>query len=196
MVSVIEYFQNKEILERVYTQLQLFMNDQTLKNDACVKENLLKGFKRIVLKADTKFREEDILQYLEFLVNQIIQSFHSPMMTKEKYDHNQLLIIFDIYNSLACCNLSQKSIIESLLPNLNSLKQIFMQDNYSNNDIIKSTSNLIREFEEKGCHNFRQNENFSSLPNSNSNENNFKSIMFKGLSSSKEKFSFLLNKRH
>jgi hypothetical protein len=191
---VIEFFQNREILERVYTQLQLFMNEQTLKNDFCVKESLLKGFKRIVLKTDTKFLEEDILQYLTYLVSQIIQSLHSPTISKEKCDHHLLLLIFDIFSSLACCNLSQKSIIESVLPNLNGLKQILMQDNYSTNEIFKSISNLIQEYEEKCGYNSKQHENSPTIPSSN--DSNFKSIMFKGLSSSKEKFSFLLNKRH
>lgn len=64
LCGVIENCSNKEILERVYTQLQLFLNDPNLKDDYDIKIELIKAFKRIVVKIDNKFREECKIIYM------------------------------------------------------------------------------------------------------------------------------------
>ncbi len=58
LCSVIENYSNKEILERVYIQIQSFLNDPNLKDDYDIKIELIRAFKRIVVKIDAKFREE------------------------------------------------------------------------------------------------------------------------------------------
>ena len=58
LCSVIENYSNKEILERVYTQIQSFLNDPTLKDDFDIKIEIIRAFKRIIAKIDVKFREE------------------------------------------------------------------------------------------------------------------------------------------
>jgi hypothetical protein len=58
LTCIIENCENKEILERVYTQLQSFLSDPILKDDYLLQIELLKTFRRIMLKANSKFREE------------------------------------------------------------------------------------------------------------------------------------------
>jgi hypothetical protein len=58
LTSIIENCNNKEILERVYTQLQSFLSDPILKEEYLLQIELLKTFKRISTKVNPKFREE------------------------------------------------------------------------------------------------------------------------------------------
>jgi hypothetical protein len=45
LCSFIENYSNKEILERVYTQIQSFLNDPTLKENYDIKIEIIKAFK-------------------------------------------------------------------------------------------------------------------------------------------------------
>ena len=58
LTSIIENCSNKEILERVYTQLQAFLSDPILKDEYLLQIELLKTFRRISTKVNSKFREE------------------------------------------------------------------------------------------------------------------------------------------
>lgn len=58
LTCVIENCGNKEILERVYTQLQSFLSDPILKDEYLLQIELLKTFRRIAGKCNKKFREE------------------------------------------------------------------------------------------------------------------------------------------
>lgn len=58
LTSIIENCENKEILERVYTQLQFFLSDPILKDEFVLQIELLKTFRRISTKVNSKFREE------------------------------------------------------------------------------------------------------------------------------------------
>ena len=60
LTCIIENCNNKEILERVYTQLQSFLSDPILKEEYILQIELLKTFRRISLKSNSKFREECI----------------------------------------------------------------------------------------------------------------------------------------
>jgi hypothetical protein len=74
LCSFIENYSNKEILERVYTQIQSFLNDPTLKENYDIKIEIIKAFKRIIVKIDSKFREEFLLPYLTILKIQTIET--------------------------------------------------------------------------------------------------------------------------
>ena len=52
---------NKDVFERVYIQMQSFINDPLLKEDYYVKREFIKAFKRVLIKIDNKFREECML---------------------------------------------------------------------------------------------------------------------------------------
>lgn len=58
LTSIIENCTNREILERVYTQLQSFLSDPILKDEYLLQIELLKTFRRIITKVNVKFREE------------------------------------------------------------------------------------------------------------------------------------------
>lgn len=58
LASIIENCNNKEILERVYIQLQSFLSDPIIKDEYLLQIELLKTFKRILTKVNNKFREE------------------------------------------------------------------------------------------------------------------------------------------
>ena len=58
LTSIIENCENREILERVYTQFQSFLSDPILKDDYLLQIELLKTFRRIITKVNAKFREE------------------------------------------------------------------------------------------------------------------------------------------
>ncbi len=73
LTSIVENCANKEILERVYTQIQSFLSDPILKDDYFLQIELLKTFRRISTRCNSKFREECKLAE-RFLVN-IIRIF-------------------------------------------------------------------------------------------------------------------------
>ncbi len=58
LTSIIENCSNKEILERVFTQLQSFLSDPILKDEYLLQIELLKTFRRISTRVNHKFREE------------------------------------------------------------------------------------------------------------------------------------------
>jgi hypothetical protein len=58
LTCIIECCNSKEILERVYTQLQSFLSDPIIKDEYVLQIELLKAFRRITLKSNVKFREE------------------------------------------------------------------------------------------------------------------------------------------
>ncbi len=58
LTCIIENCSNKEILERVYIQLQSFLSDPILKDEYLLQIELLKTFRRISTKSNAKFREE------------------------------------------------------------------------------------------------------------------------------------------
>ena len=66
LASIIENCNNKEILERVYIQLQSFLSDPIIKDEYLLQIELLKTFKRISTKVNNKFREECNLFLIEF----------------------------------------------------------------------------------------------------------------------------------
>lgn len=62
LTSIIENCHNREILERVFTQMQSFLSDPILKDDYMLQIELLKSFRRISTRVNAKFREESIRQ--------------------------------------------------------------------------------------------------------------------------------------
>lgn len=64
LTSIIENCHNREILERVFTQMQSFLSDPILKDDYMLQIELLKSFRRISTRVNAKFREESIRQNL------------------------------------------------------------------------------------------------------------------------------------
>ena len=68
LTCIIENCKNREILERVYTQMQSFLSDPILKDDYLLQKELLKSFRRISTRVNAKFREEckkhDIVAYI------------------------------------------------------------------------------------------------------------------------------------
>ena len=71
LTCIVEHCANREILERVYTQLQSFLSDPILGNDYLLQIELCKTFRRVVCKVTVKFREEFILPYLAILMMQM-----------------------------------------------------------------------------------------------------------------------------
>jgi hypothetical protein len=71
LTCIIENCNNKEILERVYTQMQSFISDPILKDEYLLQIELLKSFRRITTPVNAKFREEFILPYLAILSMQV-----------------------------------------------------------------------------------------------------------------------------
>ena len=69
LASIIENCNNKEILERVYIQLQSFLSDPIIKDEYLLQIELLKTFKRILTKVNNKFREECNLHLKKILLD-------------------------------------------------------------------------------------------------------------------------------
>lgn len=69
LASIIENCNNKEILERVYIQLQSFLSDPIIKDEYLLQIELLKTFKRILTKVNNKFREECNLYFKKNLLD-------------------------------------------------------------------------------------------------------------------------------
>jgi hypothetical protein len=195
LCSIIENYSNKEILERVYTQIQSFLNDPTLKEDYDIKIEIIKAFKRIIVKIDSKFREEFLLPYLTILTIQTIQAQHALLALHENKSYEITCLLFNVYNSLGSCSISRQSIQESVLPGLRAVKQILHENQILYGDKIKTIDLLLHEFESK----IQQSQQFNGPPQHDTGpllETNFKNIVFKGFVNSKDKFSSFLNKKH
>jgi hypothetical protein len=116
LTSIIENCTNREILERVYTQLQSFLSDPIQKDEYLLQIELLKTFRRISNKCMPKFREEFMLPYLAILTMQIKNAineneyeFRINMLNSILYSLNNYQNSIQSTGSCAGKDLSQNS---------------------------------------------------------------------------------------
>ncbi|CAF0796504.1 unnamed protein product [Brachionus calyciflorus] len=135
LTSIIENCENKEILERVYTQLQSFLSDPILKDEYLLQIELLRTFRRISTKVNSKFREEFILPYLTILTMNV-----KNIINENDYEFtlSEVTATFLTFSSQSPVSLSASSSNSSLSSSYSNLKENqFQMHQNQQQDIIK-----------------------------------------------------------
>ncbi|XP_055891966.1 RAB11-binding protein RELCH homolog isoform X3 [Biomphalaria glabrata] len=138
--SIIEHVTIREVLDRVYMQLQMFFDEPIYRDQHTVHVELIRTLARCGPSAEPKFRDEFILPRLAAMAS---ANNHVTNETKRTDIAKQL---FEAYSAISCCFLSQQLVAEAMLPGLKCLKQDMEALGAEHLEVVNA---MIRDYQSK-----------------------------------------------
>ncbi|XP_052816582.1 RAB11-binding protein RELCH homolog isoform X2 [Mya arenaria] len=138
--TIIETVTSRDILEKVYMQLQTFLDDPTYREEHELHLELVATFARVGPNAEQKFRDEFMLPRLTAL------ALENNNQTDEGKKRQMALQLFEAYSALSCCFINYQLVQEALLPGLRCLKQDMAHIAPEHEEVISS---MLKEYESK-----------------------------------------------
>ncbi|XP_025114881.1 lisH domain and HEAT repeat-containing protein KIAA1468-like isoform X4 [Pomacea canaliculata] len=138
--GIIENVTIREVLDRVYMQLQTFFDDPMYREHHAVLVELIRTLARCGPNAEPKFQDEFILPRLAAIASANNQTGNE---TKKADIARQL---FDAYSAMSCCFLNEQLIQEAMLPGLRCLRQDLASTAPEHEEVVSS---MIRDYEAK-----------------------------------------------
>lgn len=138
--TILETITSREMLDRVYMQLQTFLDDPMYREEHSLHVELIATFARVGPNAEPKFRDEFILPRLTTLA---IENNNEGNEAKKKEIALQL---FEAYSALSCCFVNYQLVQEVMLPGLRCLKQDMALIAPEHEEVVNS---MIKEYESK-----------------------------------------------
>ncbi|XP_033099105.1 RAB11-binding protein RELCH homolog [Anneissia japonica] len=115
--AIIESTSQKETLDRVYLQLQHFLDDPQYKDELSMLVEIIRIFGVVGPNAEPKFRDEFILPRLAAIA-------HTNNNTSSRNRQSEVAMgLFEAYSALSCCFISEVQIRDAMLPGLRCLRQ-------------------------------------------------------------------------
>ncbi|CAF1302290.1 unnamed protein product, partial [Didymodactylos carnosus] len=119
--SIIVHCSELDILERVYSQFQMFDSDPKFRDEYHTHVEMIKTFTHIAPHVESKFQEDFILPYLAATASQ------NNQQQRETKRLETAIYLFEAYSALSCCFHSVESLQNSFLPGLYCLRSDFAQ---------------------------------------------------------------------
>ncbi|XP_071958266.1 RAB11-binding protein RELCH homolog isoform X2 [Antedon mediterranea] len=115
--AIIESTTQKETLDRVYLQLQHFLDDPQYKGELSMLVEIIRIFGVVGPNTEPKFRDEFILPRLAAIA-------HTNNNTSSRNRQSEVAMgLFEAYSALSCCFISEVQIRDAMLPGLRCLRQ-------------------------------------------------------------------------
>lgn len=138
--TLIEKVTSKETLEKVYMQLQSFLDDPMYREEHALHMEMVATFARVGPNAEPKFRDEFVLPRLTLL------ALENNMEQHETRKKEMALQLFEAYSALSCCFINYQLVQEAMLPGLRCLRQDMATLAPEHEEVINS---MIKEYEAK-----------------------------------------------
>ncbi|XP_060602850.1 RAB11-binding protein RELCH homolog isoform X2 [Ruditapes philippinarum] len=138
--TIIETVTTRDILEKVYMQLQTFLDDPIYREEHALHLELVSTFARVGPNAEQKFRDEFMLPRLTAM------ALENNNQTNDVKKKEMALQLFEAYSALSCCFINYQLVQEAMLPGLRCLKQDMSQIAPEHEEVIAS---MIKEYQSK-----------------------------------------------
>ncbi|XP_076470808.1 RAB11-binding protein RELCH homolog isoform X2 [Babylonia areolata] len=138
--AIIENISIREVLDRVYMQLQMYFDDPMYRDHHAVHVELIRTLARCGPNAEPKFQDEFILPRLAAMASA------NNQMSNETKKADIARQLFDAYSAMSCCFLSEQLIQEAMLPGLRCLRQDLAIIAPEHEEVVSS---MIRDYEAK-----------------------------------------------
>ncbi|XP_067652799.1 RAB11-binding protein RELCH homolog [Haliotis asinina] len=155
--AIIEHVSIREVLDRVYMQLQTFFDDPVYREQHVVHVELIRTIAHVGPNTEPKFRDEFILPRLAAM------AMANNNVTNETKKMDIAMQLFEAYSAMSCCFLNDQLIQEAMLPGLRCLRQDMAIIAPDHEEVVAS---MVREYETKmeGARPGDRNLGFSSSP--------------------------------
>lgn len=138
--GIIQNISIREVLDRVYMQLQTFFDDPVYRDNHVMLVELIRTLARCGPNAEPKFQDEFILPRLAAIAsanNQVSNETKKADISKQ---------LFDAYSAMSCCFLNEQLIQEAMLPGLRCLRLDLVTIAPEHEEVVSS---MIRDYETK-----------------------------------------------
>ncbi|XP_059148848.1 RAB11-binding protein RELCH-like isoform X1 [Physella acuta] len=138
--AIIENITIREVLDRVYMQLQMFFDEPAYRDQHAVHVELIRTLARCGPSAEPKFRDEFILPRLAAMATA------NNNRTNDTKRTDIAMQLFEAYSALSCCFLSEQLIAEAMLPGLRCLKLDMEAIAADHQEVVAA---MIRDYQNK-----------------------------------------------
>ncbi|XP_012937073.1 RAB11-binding protein RELCH homolog [Aplysia californica] len=138
--AIIENISIREVLDRVYMQLQMFFDEPSYRDQHAVHVELISTLARCGPSAEPKFRDEFILPRLAAMASA------NNNMGNETKRTDIAMQLFEAYSALSCCSLSEQLIAEAMLPGLRCLKADMEAIAAEHQEVVSA---MLRDYQQK-----------------------------------------------
>ncbi|GAB1600715.1 RAB11-binding protein RELCH homolog isoform X1 [Argonauta hians] len=138
--TILENVTLREMLDRVYMQLQTFLDDPVYRDQHSVQMEIIRTFARVGPNAEPRFRDEFVLPRLAAMA----LANNSVINEVKKFDI--ALQLFEAYSAMSCCFINDQLVQEAMLPGLRYLRQDLSQLAPEREEVMSS---MIKEYEAK-----------------------------------------------
>ncbi|XP_041376691.1 RAB11-binding protein RELCH homolog [Gigantopelta aegis] len=136
--AIIEQITIREVLDRVYMQLQTFFDDPLYRDQHSIHVELIRTMARVGPNSEPRFRDEFILPRLAAMA---LANNHTTNETKKM---DITLQLFEAYSAMSCCFINDQLIQEAMLPGLRCLQQDMAVIAPEHEEVVAS---MVREYE-------------------------------------------------
>ncbi|XP_052822976.1 RAB11-binding protein RELCH homolog isoform X2 [Octopus bimaculoides] len=138
--TILENVTLREMLDRVYMQLQTFLDDPVYRDQHTVHMEIIRTFARVGPNAEPRFRDEFVLPRLAAM------ALANNSITNEIKKTDVALQLFEAYSAMSCCFINDQLVQEAMLPGLRYLRQDLSQLAPEREEVMSS---MIKEYEAK-----------------------------------------------
>ncbi|KAJ8042040.1 hypothetical protein HOLleu_13006 [Holothuria leucospilota] len=115
--TILERTPSKEVVERVFTQFQSFLDDPLNKDELIIIKKTILTMGQVGPASEPKFRDEFILPRLTAI------AYGNCNVVEEWKKREVAMALFEAYSALSCCFISAELIQSAMLPGLRCLKR-------------------------------------------------------------------------
>eukprot|EP00057_Strongylocentrotus_purpuratus_P021252 XP_011675726.1 PREDICTED: lisH domain and HEAT repeat-containing protein KIAA1468 homolog [Strongylocentrotus purpuratus] len=115
--TILENTNQKETLDRVYTQFQTFLDDTNYTQEHALMVQVIHTLGKIGPNSEPKFRDEFILPRLAAM------AYTNSHSTNDANRAEVAMALFEAYSAISCCFLSVDLIRDAMLPGLRCLRK-------------------------------------------------------------------------
>ncbi|XP_063951492.1 RAB11-binding protein RELCH-like isoform X1 [Lytechinus pictus] len=138
--TILENTNQKETLDRVYTQFQTFLDDTNYTQEHSLMVQVIHTLAKIGPNAEPKFRDEFILPRLAAM------AYTNSQSTNDVNRAEVAMALFEAYSAISCCFLSVDLIRDAMLPGLRCLRKDMETVLPEHEGVVSS---MIKDFEAK-----------------------------------------------
>ncbi|XP_030831289.1 RAB11-binding protein RELCH homolog isoform X1 [Strongylocentrotus purpuratus] len=138
--TILENTNQKETLDRVYTQFQTFLDDTNYTQEHALMVQVIHTLGKIGPNSEPKFRDEFILPRLAAM------AYTNSHSTNDANRAEVAMALFEAYSAISCCFLSVDLIRDAMLPGLRCLRKDMETVLPEHEGVVSS---MIKDFESK-----------------------------------------------
>lgn len=138
--TILENVTLREMLDRVYMQLQTFLDDPIYRDQHLLQIEVIRTFARVGPNAEPRFRDEFVIPRLAGM------ALANNSVSNETKKTDIALQLFEAYSAMSCCFINDQLVQEAMLPGLRYLRQDLTQIAPEREEVINS---MIKEYETK-----------------------------------------------